>query len=100
MPIKKQILNKIKSINDPEILRELDEWINNREKGVGKAGTVNESGEPYQALAVQKKIRIKNDPKSAINWLEKIAEKGGVQGIENPVDWQKKERRDRTLITS
>ncbi|TVP97869.1 MAG: hypothetical protein EA359_19050, partial [Balneolaceae bacterium] len=76
MSIKKRILNKIKSINDPEVLHELEEWINNREKESGKAETVNESGEWYQALAVQKKGRKKNDPKSAINWLEKIAEKG------------------------
>jgi|AntRauTorcE11898_2_1112593.scaffolds.fasta_scaffold86195_1 hypothetical protein len=100
MNLKQQILNKIKSITDPDLLRELDEWINNREIEADQTGTVNESGEPYQALPSQKKGEEKSAPDSAIDWLEKIAEKGGVDGIENPVDWQKKQRRDRTLITS
>lgn len=100
MSIKKQILNKIKSINDPDLLRELDEWIKKREMEADQTGTVNETSAPYQSLSSQKKEREKSTPDTAIDWLEKIAEEGGVDGIKNPVDWQKKERRDRTLITS
>lgn len=100
MILKKQILNKIKSINDPEVLRKLDEWINKREKEVEKSGTVNESGESYQVLPSPKKGKKKKTAGSAIDWLEKIAEKGGVDGIKNPVEWQKKGRRDRTPTAS
>lgn len=33
----------------------------------------------------------------ALDWLKEIADRGGVKGIEDPVSWQKKERRDRSL---
>lgn len=67
MPIKKQILNKIKSINDPEVLRELGEWINKLEKEADQTGTVNESVEPYQVLPSQKMGGEKSTLDSAID---------------------------------
>lgn len=102
MSIKKQILNKIKSINDLALLRELDEWI--REAEVKKKEQMNEPSESFQTERIAKKSDKNSNPhpklRSRIDYLEKIAEKGGVEGIENPVEWQKKERRDRTLTLS
>lgn len=102
MSIKKQILNKIKSINDSALLRELDAWI--REAEEKKKEQMNEPSETFQTECTAKKLDEKSNPdpklKSTIDYLEKIAEKGGVEGIENPVEWQKKERRDRTLTLS
>jgi hypothetical protein len=101
MSLKDQILNRINAISDPELLRKVDELIN--EVIAKKEGQVNEPTESYNT-----KERLKNRPKknipdrnqeTAITYLEKIAEKGGVEGIENPVEWQKKERHDRTLTT-
>jgi len=110
MSLKQQILNKIKSINDPEVLRELDEWISEREREAEKTGTVNESGKSYKSLPSKKRSKAGersidkskeiNATGSAIDCLEKIAASGGVKEIEDPVDWQRKERCDRTLTTS
>jgi hypothetical protein len=102
MSLKEQILNKIKAISDPELLSELNELINQAEKR--KQEQVNEPDETYRtkgSLKSQGK-KGKDAPRteSAIDYLEKIAEKGGVDAIKNPVEWQKKERRDRTLTIS
>lgn len=35
--------------------------------------------------------------KSAIDWLQELAEIGGVSSIENPVEWQRYIREDRKL---
>lgn len=37
-----------------------------------------------------------NSP-SAIDWLEQLAEIGGVSSIEDPVEWQREMRQDRKL---
>ena len=37
------------------------------------------------------------ETKSAIDWLEQLAQIGGVSSIENPVEWQRSEREDRKL---
>jgi hypothetical protein len=107
MSLKNQILNKIKSISDPNLLRELDVWI--RQAEVRKYKQVNEPGGTYHTegtvkkrdkTASQKKGKPDNKSNSAIDYLEKIANKGGVKGIVNPVEWQRKERQDRTLTIS
>ena len=102
MTLKEQILNKIKSISDQELLRELDALINQAEKI--KQEQVNEPDETYRTEGTVKNRGKKGKPppraESAIDYLEKIAAKGGVEGIKNPVEWQKKERQDRTLTSS
>jgi len=102
MSLKEQILNKIKAISDPELLQELDALINQAEKR--RQEQVNEPDKTYHTEKTEKSQGIKGKPakrdKSAIDYLEKIAAKGGVEGIKNPVEWQKKERRDRTLTIS
>ncbi len=102
MSLKDQILNKIKSINDPGLLRELYEWLRNAEKN--KTDQINEPAETYRigdtVKNQEKNVKSGHKLKSPIDYLDKIAEKGGVEGIENPVEWQKKERRDRTLTIS
>lgn len=102
MSLKEQILNKIKSISDPKLLRELDAWIRQAEEI--KQEQVNEPAGACRTRGDVKNRGKKNKPgpqmKSAIDYLEKIAAKGGVKGIENPVEWQKNERRDRTLTIS
>jgi hypothetical protein len=35
--------------------------------------------------------------KSAIDWLEQLAEIGGVSSISDPVEWQRNTRQDRKL---
>lgn len=110
MSLKQRILNRIKSINDPEVLRELDEWFSEREREAEKTGAVNESGDTYRPLSSKKRSKAEeksitgskkdNATGSAIDCLEKIAVSGGVKEIEDPVDWQKKERRDRNLTIS
>lgn len=101
MSLKEQILNKIKSINDPKLLRELDARIRQAEEE--KSGQVNEPSGRYPTEGTVRNQDKKDKPdrklRSAIDYLEKIAGKGGVEGIEDPVEWQKKERRDRTLTT-
>ena len=37
------------------------------------------------------------DKKSAIDWLEQLAEIGGISSIEDPVEWQRSIREDRKL---
>ena len=37
------------------------------------------------------------DNKSAIDWLEQLAEIGGISSIEDPVEWQRNIREDRKL---
>ena len=37
------------------------------------------------------------ESKSAIDWLEQLAEIGGISSIENPVEWQRSIRQDRKL---
>lgn len=99
MSLKEQILNKIKAINDPALLRELDALINQAEKR--KQEQVNEPDETYRTERTVKSRGKKGKPvtrmESAIDYLEKIAEEGGVEAIKNPVKWQKKERRDRSI---
>lgn len=107
MSLKDLILNRIKSISDPELLRELDAWIRQAEER--KHEKVNEHGGTYYAEGTAKKKgettpQKKGEPdsktNSAVDYLEKIAKNGGVKGIVNPVEWQKKERQDRTLTLS
>jgi hypothetical protein len=107
MSLKEQILNKIKSISDPKLLRELDAWIRQAEER--KYKQVNEPDGTYHIeetvknrgkSASPKKGKPDNKSNSAIEYLEKIAQKGGVKSIDDPVEWQKKERRDRTLTIS
>lgn len=38
-----------------------------------------------------------NAKQSAVLWLDKIAEKGGINSISNPSDWQKEIRKDNIL---
>jgi len=57
MSLKQRILNRIKSINDPEVLCELDEWISEREREAEKTGTVNESGKSYRPLPSKKRSK-------------------------------------------
>jgi hypothetical protein len=104
MSLKEQILNKIKSISDPKLLRELDAWIRQAEERIHEQ--VDEPGGTYHTertvkkrgeTTSQKKGKPDNNINSAIDYLEKIAKKGGVKGIVNPVEWQKKERQDRSL---
>ncbi len=40
----------------------------------------------------------KNEDASPMDWLEKLAKKGGVQSIENPIIWQKEIRNDKPLL--
>ena len=37
------------------------------------------------------------DSPSAIDWLEQLAEMGGVSSIKDPVEWQREIRQDRNL---
>ena len=39
----------------------------------------------------------KRKNKDAVYYLEKLAESGGVSGIEDPVKWQREQRKDRKL---
>ncbi|MEX0778232.1 MAG: hypothetical protein WD491_01160 [Balneolales bacterium] len=55
----------------------------------------NRLGLSYQITSVY--LEKFNNSATALGWLQKIAEKGGVDGIDDPVEWQKKERRDRSL---
>ena len=41
--------------------------------------------------------RVKTDEKSAIYWLEQLAQIGGISSIDNPVEWQQNIRQDRKL---
>ena len=38
-----------------------------------------------------------SESKSAVDWLEQLAEIGGISSIENPVEWQRNIRQDRKL---
>lgn len=38
-----------------------------------------------------------SESKSAVDWLEQLAETGGITSIENPVEWQRNIRKDRKL---
>jgi len=86
-------LDKIKSINDSGILDRLEKWLD--EVLGGEPEGVQEEREPYDAkpAAATKQEHEAN----ALKWLQKIAEQGGVSAIKDPVEWQKKERRDRSL---
>jgi len=101
MTLKDQILNRIKAIRDPELLCELDTLI--KETIEKKEGQVDEPTKEFRKRESLKYRPKKETPdrkqETAINYLEKIAAKGGVKAIENPVKWQKNERRDRTLTT-
>ena len=43
------------------------------------------------------KKKKENEPLSAIDYLVQLAEAGGVSSIENPVEWQRNNRQERTL---
>lgn len=101
MSLKEHILNKIKSINDRKLLYELDDLIKQAE---GKEPEhANEPTENYltekdrRKKAVLKKERSGHNPNVAVKWLEKIAASKTLDQMEDPVEWQKKERRDRRL---
>lgn len=104
MTLKDKILNKVKSISDEKVLHELDEW--NRKMEKKRQEQINEPTGQYRSKNAlknrdiarsTKKEKPQHRPESAIDYLEKIAKKGGVDGIEDPVEWQKKERQDRSL---
>jgi len=90
---KQNIINKIKSISDSGLLEKLEKWLD--EVLGGESEGVEEEREPYDAkpAAATKQEHETN----ALKWLQKIAEQGGVSAIKDPVEWQKKERRDRSL---
>ncbi|MCH2450234.1 MAG: hypothetical protein MK198_08810 [Gracilimonas sp.] len=90
MSRKERILNKIRSIEDSEVLQKLEQWVDK----VCNTG-VKEQGETY--LEKSASAKKQSDSGNALKWLHKIAEQGGVSAIEDPVEWQKKERRDRSL---
>ena len=46
-------------------------------------------------LKIDKNAQLES--KSAIDWLEQLAEIGGIASIENPVEWQRSVRQDRKL---
>lgn len=102
MSLKDQILNRIKSISDPKLLHELDAWIRQAEERNQKK--VNETEENYHTESTVKNRGEKGKTSrkliSGVDYLAKIAEQGGVKGIDDPVEWQKKERQDRTLTIS
>ena len=125
MNIKKRLLKRISSLEDNHILQRLEQWLQFLEKHEEvreKQGIYSTTSDTDQAeitiqvfdnekmdrlvnlaekLGLTYQIRsYQSLPKSkaeAISWLEKIADEGGVKEIENPVDWQRKERRDRSL---
>lgn len=96
MSLKQNILNKIKSIEDVKLLHKLEQWLEKMDNK--KSAGVKEESKTYTAKPVsskkQNESEIAND---ALQWLKKIADNGGVTGIDDPVEWQKKERRDRSL---
>lgn len=98
MSLKQEMLQKIKSISDPKLLRELDVWID--EAAEKKQMEINE---PVESNSTKKHIsRSENrdtDSDSAVDYLEKIAESGGVKNIVDQVKWQRQERDDRSLNT-
>lgn len=96
MTRKQNILNKIKSIDDPEILRKLEQWVD--EACNIKSDMAKEEGKTYATKSTASKQKDKQgNANASLKWLQKIADEGGVSAIENPVEWQKKERRDRSL---
>jgi hypothetical protein len=60
---------------------------------------VNEEYSPSYITeqASQKDQEKPGTSEEALKWLKKIANSGGLTRIEDPVEWQKKERRDRSL---
>ena len=43
------------------------------------------------------KKKKESEPLSAIDYLVQLAEAGGVSSIENPIEWQRNNRQERTL---
>jgi|GEM_PF-1454010 len=104
MSLKEYLLDKIKSISDPKLLHELNLLIK-----LGEAERPKEANEPNKVYmstknrvqtALQKKGKSNHNSEAAIDWLEKVAAISSLDHIDDPVEWQTKERRDRTLITS
>jgi len=93
MSKKQSILDKIKPINDSGLLEKLEKWLD--EALGGELAGVQEERETYDAKSA---AAIKQEHEdNALKWLQKIAEQGRVSAIKDPVEWQKKERRDRSI---
>lgn len=137
MTLKQRLVKIIRSIDNPEILQGLLQWLEDRLQQTGNPGETQEKNKTYTAdnntsgknsddevistvtirashgveivrlvklaeqLGLEYNIEsvepVSETESDALEWLEKIARQGGVKGIEDPVDWQKKERRDRML---
>lgn len=125
MNIKNRLLKKISSLEDDHILQKMEQYLQFLEKHGGvqeQRGIYNTRSDTDQSeLTIQvadrekmnrlvnlaEKLGLKYQIKTyqshtkskggAIRWLAEIANQGGVKGIKNPVEWQQKERRDRSL---
>ncbi len=50
-------------------------------------------------ISVLNIIKTKNNTqKNPIEWLEKIAQKGGIESITDPIQWQKEIRTDKKIF--
>ena len=86
--LKNKIVRKLAITNDVGLLEEIYNLLNGK----------NVFREEAVMYSIAKKPAKSKSGKKAAALLEQLSLTGGIRSIKNPVEWQRRERRDRKII--